>query len=188
MKYIISIFYSIDFWTNFLSSLISSALIALISFYIINTFTPLFNRPDLKMIVKQDGIYRDTILLSENKNGDYEATFHFAIKNMGNKSIKSGEGYWHTYIKDENSSSPFGAFGEKNHQRGSINGSIYPGSFFDLGVAWNFIIKKEDLPNAEVPYFFSTDYGYFPSIIKLDKTTGEVNKKDMYKIGYEIKK
>lgn len=171
-----------NFWPNF----IADSLVAFLSFLLIKIFTPIFNRPKLKMVIKQDGLYRKNILFFPSPNGIYEADIILAIKNEGKKTFKSGEGYWHAYIKTD-TATPFSAIGEKNHERGLINGSIYPGSFLDTEGHYKFSINKEDIDIFNIPCFLSTDYGYFPKTVTLNGTTGKIMFKNMDSIGYEIK-
>lgn len=170
----------ISFWSNFLSDI----LIALIVAFIINKFTDLFRKPNLKFVVKQGGIYKDKITISKNSEGDYEAVgVVFAIKNSGNQIIKAGEGYWHTYIKSEISN--FSAAGESHHQRDVLRYNVYPQSFTDLEVSYNFLIKKEEEIRS-IPYFFQTDYGMFPKTMKMNQTNGTVILNKMGQLQFEV--
>lgn len=170
------------FWSNLLAGLV----IALFATFWINRATDLFKKPKLKFVVKQDGCYRDTILLSKGEDGDFEASFRLAIKNEGNQTLRAREGYWHTYILETEVRSPFSVLGESNHQRGLIEDAIYPQSFTDFGHEWRFKIPEDKLDSAYIPYFFATDYGYFPSMVRLDQGTGKILFSDMGKIGYTL--
>jgi hypothetical protein len=174
--------FQVAFWSTFLGTLI----ISLAAAFWLNRATDLFKKPKLTLVVKQNEFYRDTILLSERKDGDYEASFHLAIRNDGNQTLRSEQGYWHTYITETEGKTPFSVPGETNHQRDLIRESIYPHSFTDIGFEWKFKIEKENLKGAEVPYFFSTEYGHFPETVSMDSKTGEILFAQMSKIGYEI--
>jgi hypothetical protein len=172
--------FSHDFQVSFWSGLAVSAVVG----FVVYQYTDLFKTPNLSFVVKQDGFYRDSILLSE-EGKYYRARFQFAIKNSGNKAVRANEGYWHLYI-DSASSTLFSAPGESNHNRGLIDGTIYPGSFLDIGIVYDLKMKKEDSAKNEIPYFFSTDYGQFPRTAKVDPHTGKIFFKDMGWIKYEI--
>jgi hypothetical protein len=187
--YIISIFHRMGessfqeaFWSNLLAGLI----IAFMASLWINRATDFFKKPNLRLVVKQNGYYRDSILLSKRADGDYEASFRLAMRNDGNHTLRAGEGYWNTFILETEGKSPFSVLGEENHQRDLIRDAVYPQSFTDLGHEWKFKIQKEKLRDAEVPFFFSTDYGYFPQSVKMDSQTGKVQFLHMGKIGYEL--
>lgn len=175
-----------DFQTAFWSAFLSSLIIALAAGFWLNRASDLFKKPMLRFVIKQNGLYRDTILLSQRHDGDYEASFYLAIRNDGTQTLKPGQGYWHTYILETEGATPFTVAGEKNHQRGLISDAVYPNSFTDIGHEWKFLIKKDHLKGAEIPYFFSTDYGYFPRSVYVDSKTGKVLFAHMGQIGYEV--
>jgi hypothetical protein len=152
--------------------------------FVIYQYTSIFKSPKLNFVVKQNGFYRDTILLSE-EGENYKARFQFAIKNTGNKALKAGEGYWHLFIHT-NSPTIFSAPEEQNHNRGFITGTVYEGSFFDIDLIYELNLKKEDLTRAEISYFFSTDYGQYPKTAKLDPNSGKVLYKNMSYIRFEL--
>lgn len=170
------------FWSNLLAGL----LIALLASIWINRATDLFKRPKLRLVIKQNGYYRDSVLLSKRDDGDYEATFRLAIRNDGNQTIQAHQGYWHTYILESEGLSPFSVLGEKNHQRGLIEDAVYPKSFTDFGHEWKFKIQKDNLKSADIPFFFSTAYGYFPKTVKINPKTGKILFANMGSIGYEL--
>ncbi len=169
-----------DFQVSFWSSIVVSALVGLVVYQ----YTDVFKSPNLSFVVKQNGFYRNTILLTADGE-NYKARFQFAIKNNGNKPLKSGEGYWHLYVQTD-SPTQFSAPEEENHNRGIISGTIYPNSFLDINLVYELIIKKEDVRKREIPYFFSTDYGQYPKTAKLDPESGKVFLKDMNYIRFEI--
>lgn len=176
--------------TDFLVAFLSGMLVFIFSAMWVNHVTGVFKKPTLKMTVKQISFYRDSILLTKKEDGNYEASFSLAIKNNGNKPIKQGEGYWHVYIPNENN--PLRVLGEDNHIRDTIKYTCYPGNFLDISDAqYIFPIKKEDLDKVlktGIPYFFETDYGYFPDTIKIDQKTGAIFFKDMGSISVELPK
>jgi hypothetical protein len=159
------------FWPNFWADLIVATIFGII----ISQLTDLVKKPKLSLVVKQNGFYRDTILLTKEKNGLYTASFTFAIKNSGNKTLKGGEGYWNTYLDMRTVSSNFKYLvaGEPAHQRDLIRYSIYPKSSTDiLDFKYDLSVKKEDVEKAFIPYMFQTDYGNFPKAIKWNPDTG----------------
>ncbi len=173
--------FAISFWSSFLSSLVVAGLTALIVYL----FTDIFKSPELKIVVKQNGFYRDTVLLTRKKNDTYEAVFHLAIKNEGNQSLKKDQGYWHVYVNTLDQGS-ISALGETNHQRDMITYPVYPKSFLDLNVEYRVSLKSDQIKDFKIPYFLATEYGYFPSTVKMDQRTGAILFKDMGSIGIEI--
>lgn len=170
------------FWSNLLAGL----LLAFVASIWINRATDFFKKPQLRLVVKQNGYYRDTILLSKRDDGDYEASFRLAIRNDGNQTLQARQGYWQTFILETEGRSPFSVLGEENHQRGLIEDAVYPKSFTDFGHEWKFKIKKDNLKSADVPFFFSTDYGYFPKSVRVEPRTGKVLFAHMGSVGYEL--
>ena len=171
-----------DFQVSFWSGIAVSVIVG----FIVYQFTDIFKKPNLCFVVKQNGLYRDKILLTE-EGKNYKARFQFAIKNKGNKAIKSNEGYWHLYI---NTISPtiFSVPEEQDHNRDLIQGTVYPGSFLDVDIIYELTMKKEDVEKKRIPYFFSTDYGQYPKTAKIDSETGFILFKDMNFIEYELPK
>jgi hypothetical protein len=154
----------------------------------VGSFTDLVKKPKLSLVIKQNGFYRDTILLSLDTNGEYIASFSFAIKNAGTKAIKPGEGFWNTYIENSTWPSNFKYFvaGEPNHQRDEIRYSVYPKSHTDIiDFSYNLRIKKDLIKDAAIPYMFQTDYGNFPKNLKWDSNTGAAPRKDFAFINLE---
>lgn len=180
-----------DFLIAFWSSIFSAGVIAVLAAWFVNIFTPLFKYPELTLVVKQEGFYNDKIKVSQRPDGDYEASFSLAIKNIGSQTFKPKEGYWHVYfpnaekIETLNQSVGFVAQGEKSHLRDLINLPVYPKSFLDFGPEYKFLIKKSSLEKVGVYYFFETDYGYFPKTVKLNQKTGAVAFWDMGSIKLE---
>ena len=172
--------FKVSFWSGILSGIVVSAIVG----FVVYKFTGVFKSPELSFVVKQDGFYRDSILLTEEEK-NYKARFQFAIKNSGNLAIKTGEGYWHLYI-DTTSPTIFSAPEEQNHNRDLIRGTVYPGSFLDVNFVYELTIKKEDLEKSKIPYFFGTDYGQYPKTAKIDKSTGKVMFKNMSFINFEL--
>jgi hypothetical protein len=183
IKFLLSHDFQISFWSSILSGLIVSGIIG----FIVYQYTNIFKLPELGFVVKQNGFYRNKILLTKNIKGGYEASFQFAIKNSGNKTIEPGEGYWHLYL-DTTSNIVFSDPGEPNHKRDIIQAPIYPDSFFDLNLVYKLDIKKEDLDKKKIPYFFQTIYGNYPKSVKMNSDTGQVLFKDMNFIQYELPK
>jgi hypothetical protein len=176
-----------DFQTSFWSSILSGLIVSTIIGFIVYQYTNIFKSPELSFVVKQDGFYRNTILLTKNASGSYEANFQFAVKNSGNKTIEPGEGYWHLYV-DTTSSTIFSDPGVSDHKRDIIQAPIYPNSFLDLNFVYKLDIKKEDIETRKIPYFFKTIYGDYPNTAKMDSNTGKVLFKDMSFIGLELPK
>lgn len=174
--------FSHDFQTSFWSGIAVSVIIG----FVVYQYTDVFKSPDLIFVVKQKGFYRDTILLTEDGE-NYKARFQFAIKNKGNKAIKAAEGYWHLFIQTDTPSA-FSAPEEENHNRDIIRGSVYPGSFLDIELVYELLIKKVDVGTKEIPYFFSTDYGQYPKTARIDPKTGAVSFKNMAYIKFELPK
>jgi hypothetical protein len=174
-----------DFLIAFWSSIFSAGVIAVIAAIIVNYFTPLFKYPELILVVKQKGFYNDKIEISQRPDGNYEASFRLAIKNIGNQTFKPNEGYWHVYFPNAekmeslNGSDGFIAQGENNHLRDLINFPVYPKSFLDFGPEYKLVILKDAIRKTSVHYFFETNYGYFPKSVKLDQKTGAVAFSDM---------
>jgi len=171
-----------DFQVSFWSGIAVSAIIG----FIVYQYTDVFKRPNLNFVVKQNGFYRNTILLVE-EGENYKARFQFAIKNNGNKIIKAGEGYWHLFI-ESSSSTRYSVPEEQNHSRDMIRGSVYPSSFLDIDLIYELSIKKEDVTEKEIPYFFSTEYGQYPKTAKIDSKTGGVFYKNMNYIKFDLPK
>jgi len=182
-KFVLEHDFLVAFWSSILSGLIVSLLIG----FIVYQYTNIFKSPKLSFVVKQNGFYRDTILLSEGRQGNYEATFQFAIKNSGNQTINAGEGYWHLYIKTD-SPTIFSAPGEQNHNRDLIQSQVYPGAYLDINFFYKLVVKKDDIGKAEIPYFFQTAYGNYPKTVKIDPKTGNVPWEDMDYIKFELPK
>lgn len=174
-----------DFQVSFWSNLLADVVLTFVIVVLIRRFTSFFKSPKLKFVIKQEGFYRDKILLSKKADGDYEASFILAIRNDGNQMIKANEGYWHTYISTTENIL-VSAVGEKNHQRDLIKFPVYAKSFLDLEIEYNFRLKKENLIGNKIPYFFSTDYGYFPKTVKMDPKTGKILFKHMAYLEFEV--
>ncbi len=171
-----------DFQVSFWSGIAVSAIIG----FVLNKYTDIFKLPNLSFVVKQNGLYRNTILLTDSGE-NFTARIQFSIKNDGNKSIKNNEGYWHLYLQVD-SPTIFSAPEEDSHSRGLIEGTIYPGSFYDINFVYELKIKKENLLKSEITYFFSTDYGQYPKMAVIDKDTGAVLFKNMGHIKFELPK
>ena len=169
-----------DFQVSFWSGIAVSAVVT----FVVYKYTDIFKKPNLGFVVKQNGLYRNTILLDE-QDEKYKARFQFAIRNSGNKAIKNHEGYWHLYLADK-SPTIYSAPEEIGHSRGMIEATIYPGSFLDINLVYELEIEKVHLEKSEIPYFFSTDYGQYPKTAILDQNTGLVLYKDMTHIKFEL--
>ena len=66
--------------------------------------------------------------------------------------------------------------GERNHQRGVISYTIYPHYIVDIDNAqYHIVIDSGDTPKKGLPYFFATDYGFFPRNTEVDQKTGQVS-------------
>lgn len=180
VDFLLSPDFQVSFWSALFSGLIVSAVVAFIAYQ----YTDIFKSPNLSFVVKQGGHYRKTILLNE-EGENYKARFQFAIKNNGNKPVKNGQGYWHLYI-DVKSPTIFSAPEEIGHSRGPIDGTIYPGSFFDINLIYELSIKKDSVEKSEIPYFFNTDFGQYPRTATVDSSTGKVNFESMGHIKFEI--
>lgn len=180
-----------DFLIAFWSSIFSTGVIAVIVAICVTYFTPLFKYPKLILVVKQEGSYNDKIKIAQKPDGDYEASFRLAIKNIGSQTFKPNEGYWHVYfpnvekIECLNGAGAFIAQGENNHLRDLIKLPVYPKSFLDFGPEYKFLIKKDVMGKPSIHYFFETDYGYFPKSVKLNQQTGAVAFSDMESIELE---
>src|SRR3989344_4878159 len=172
---------------DFLVSIVSSLLVSALIGAVVYQYTNLFKVPELSIVVKQDGFYRDMVLLSNGDNENYTAKFQFAVKNNGRKALKKEEGYWHIYAQTE-APTKLDAPGENNHKRGLFEYPVYSGSFLDLDLVLNLNIKKAALGNYKINYFFETDYGYYPNGIVVDPKTGGVPVKDMGLLGFELPK
>lgn len=186
MKYLIIIwnfFTAHDFLVSFVSSILVTVLITFFAYF----NTTIFDKPKLTLVVKQNNVYRDKILLTDDLKGNYVASFQFAIKNSGRKTFNKEEGYWHIWLRDSTGTA-YDAPKEKNHKRDLINYPIYPDSFLDLNFLYNLKIKKEDLLKEEIPYFFQTDYGNFPSYAKPDSKTGQIFSNKVGLLKFEIEK
>ena len=175
--------FQISFWSSIFSGLIVSGVIG----FIVYQYTNVFKSPELSFVAKQDGFYRNTILLTKNVSGNYEANFQFAIKNSGSKTIEAGKGYWHLYV-ETTSSTIFSDPGAPDHKRDIIQFPIYPNFFLDLPFIYKLDIKKEDVNKKEIPYFFQTIYGNYPDTVRMDLDTGKILFKDMGLIGFELPK
>jgi hypothetical protein len=173
---------SSSFQVNFWSNLIADIIAGLAFLIVLNRVTDWFKSPVLRMVVKQDGFYRDTIVLSAREDGDYEATFVLSIKNEGNHILRADEGYWHAYMYANN---VFSANGEKNHQRDLIKAPVLPGYFLDITSEYKLLVHKEDIKSASIPYFFATTYGYFPRSTKMEQQSGFTAFESMGKVKCE---
>ncbi|TAM40452.1 hypothetical protein EPN54_02645 [bacterium] len=179
--------FKIAFWANVYSSLLITVMVAIF----INYFTPLFKHPELIIVVKQNSFYSNKIKITQKPDGNYEASFRLAIKNIGSKTFRANGGYWHVYfpsaekIETLNGAGGFIAQGENNHLRDLINLPVYPKSFLDFGPEYKLLIKKDALRKTSIRYFFETDYGYFPNSVRLDQKTGAVLFSDMGSIEFE---
>jgi hypothetical protein len=174
--FILSRDFQIAFWSTILSSLIVSGLIALAVYQ----YTDFFKTPKLTFVVKQGQFYSDKVILSERADGDYEASFRLSIKNYGSEVFKAGEGYWHIYfpnasrIENIGGSEIFHDPEQKTHLRNVVDLPIYPHSFTDLGPEYKLLIKRENISQSGIRFFFETSYGHFPNSIEMDPNTGAV--------------
>ena len=178
----------IGFWMNFLANLLSTLVAAVIIYFVGRTFG-LFTspQPNLVMIAKQDGVYSDVITFAKQSDGSYTADFQLAVRNEGDLTLKANDGFWHTYVVTDAPVTPLTATGELNHQRGVISYPVYPGYVVDIdGSGYHLVIKKGDTPDKGLPYFFATDYGFFPKSTSFDPKTGQVNKSTIGLIRFEI--
>ena len=163
---------------NFLASLLSTLVAAVVIYFTGRAFG-LFTspQPDLVMVAKQNSVYSDVITFTKQDDGSYTADFQLAIKNQGNLTLNANDGFWHTYVVTDASVTPLTATGEASHQRGVISYPIYPGYIVDIdGSQYHLVIKKDDVPSEGLPYFFATDYGFFPRSTHFNQKTGQVNK------------
>lgn len=182
-----------DFLVAFISNSISGLLVLLLGAILTYQFTLLFKKPKLSMVVKQGKEYSDSVLLTEDGSGNYEASFRLAIKNSGRGTLGINEGYWHAYFpnpekieSDEHSQLLLASY-EPSHSRDLITAPIYPDSFLDIGPEYKVQIKKENYSKAQLRYFFETTYGFFPSTVKRDQRTGLVPHDSMGEIKLKLK-
>jgi hypothetical protein len=187
-----------DFWVSFAANFLADLAIVVLVTVIAKDFYNLIlkPKPKLSFVVKQGPFYSDTIKLSRKEDGNYETSFNLVIKNSGNATLKSNEGYWHVFTPNAdklqyfNGAEGFAAAMEETHQRNSITSQIYPHSFLEVGLEYKYsFIKKEGEKNFKpqpLYYFFQTDYGNFPSTAKIDKKDGKVLYKDMGVIHFEL--
>lgn len=170
-----------SFWSGVLSALVVSVLIG----FIVRHYTNIFKSPKLTLVVKQGAFYSNKVILSERPNGDYEASFRLSIKNNGSQTFKPGEGYWHVYfpnasgVENLEGSEMFSDPGQKTHLRDLIGLPIYQGSFTDFGPEYKLLIKRENVAQSGIRFFFETNYGYFPDDVKLNPETGAVLYEEM---------
>ncbi|MDO8742593.1 MAG: hypothetical protein Q7J45_03625 [bacterium] len=178
-----------EFWMNFLTNLLSTVVAAGIIFLVGRAFGFFTSpQPNLKMIAKQNGVYSDVITFTKQGDGSYAADFQLAIKNEDDLTLKANDGFWHTYVVTDATVTPLTATGELNHQRGVISYPVYPGYIVDIdGSQYHLVIKKGDVPGRGLPYFFATDYGFFPKTTEFDQKTGQVNLLTAGLIKYEIR-
>jgi|SRR6185437_4204295 len=165
-----------DFAVSFISASLAGLLVAII-LGLVAFFSGLFNhpQPNLVMVVKQNGAYSDTVLFTKQKDGSYTADFQLAIRNDGDLTLKSGEGFWHTYMMITSTTFPIVAPNEPNHQRKLISYPIYPHYIVDIDEGnVHLNIKKGEMPLEGIPYFFATDYGFFPKTNQFNLATGQV--------------
>lgn len=178
-----------EFWMSFLANLLST-LVAALAIYFVGRAFGFFTspHPNLIMVAKQNGVYSDVITFTRQSEGSYTADFQLAIKNEGDLALKANDGFWHTYVVTDATVTPLTATGELNHQRGVISYSVYPGYIVDIdGSQYHLVIKNGDVPDKGLPYFFATDYGFFPKTTEFDQKTGQVNLLTAGLIKYEIR-
>jgi hypothetical protein len=184
MEYsIMNIFLSEDFWINFFSSILVAGVVGAFVYLT----TDFLHAPKLAMVVKQDNGYSEKLKFKKNAEGKYQASFVLAIQNKGNLTMDSMGGYWHVYIP-VNSPSPFSVPGENVHQRDYIRDLVFPNSFTDIVAEWSLLLTEEEVknPNASIPYFFATEYGYFPKTVSM-KENGHLSRpSDLGHIKFEI--
>lgn len=177
-----------DFAVSFWSNLLSTVLVSVVAALVVNRFTNIFKQPKLSLVVKQGGLYRNSVIVGKRADNKYEASFSLAINNTGNKAIETNEGSWHVYFPNASSThmtgDDYSSIGEPNHHRDYIRYPIFPKSFFDLGVEYKILIEEPNLTTIKIRYFFETIYGYFPSTVKLNPETGFVLFEDMEQIGF----
>jgi hypothetical protein len=162
------------FWPNFWADMI----VATVFGFALSIFMDLIKKPKLVLCVKQNGVYRSKILLVDAGNDTYKASFQFAIKNVGNRTFKKGEGYWYIYIFS-NKKTNFDVPGDKYKKRQEIIYTIYPNSYIDLDFTYDLEIKKSEIAKYRIPYLFETDHGYFPKNPRIDAQTAVVNTEDV---------
>ncbi len=139
------------------------------------------------MIAKQNGMYSPTIKFTKQPDDSYTADFQLAIKNRGSLTLKERGGFWHTYISTFATTTALTAPGEINHQRGVISYAIYPHYIVDIdNTQYHLVINKGDAPNKGLPYFFATDYGFFPKSTAFNQKTGQVNTSTIGLIKFEL--
>jgi len=169
----------VDFQANFLANLLSDSIVAIFFGIWLIKFTELIKKPNLRIVVKQNGQYGNRIVAT--KNGDQlKFIFTVAIHNTGNKTVKAGEGYWHLYFPGAAEVFNLGATAQivdQNHIRDTVALPIFPKSFLDVGPEFRGVIKfspQDKDKQFEVRYFLDTDYGRFPKAAKVDQKTGFV--------------
>lgn len=177
--------FKISFWPNLLADLI----VAIVFGLLLDQLTDLTKRLRLVMVIKQGPFYSDVIKWTKASDGNYETSFRIAIKNIGNKMMKPGEGYWHLYFPDVSEMSHFGGAEkftspDKEHLRELINLPIFPSSFLDVGP--EFKMKIDNPVKFRSYYFFSTKYGYFPKTVRMDQKTGEISYNTMNSFPIQI--
>lgn len=177
--------------SNFLADIFAAIVIALF----IKSLTSLFDHPKLSLVVKQGPLYSDEVVFTKRSDGDYEAIFHLAIKNSGNRTLMPSEGYWHLYfpnaakLENIDGSENFSATHEQTHLRDLIRAPIFANSFFDFGPEYRLYLKKVSLegnPSPEIYYFLQTSYGNFPKSASIDKEDGKVLFKNMARIKFRL--
>lgn len=181
-----------DFIENFWSNLASACVIAIFFGIFINQFTTIAKKPNLKMTIRQRGKCTNKIIFNLRDDGNYETSYRLAIQNSGNKVLKPQEGYWHYYlpgaIKTEIINNEDGKFltMDEGHYRDYITLPIYPKSFLDINMEHRHIVPKERKDNFKAYYFFETDYGFFPSTVKMDPNSSEVEYEKMGEMEVEF--
>ncbi len=188
-----------DFWDSFLANFLADLSVLLLISLLVKPFYKniIKAKPKLKFIIKQGPFYSGVVKLQKKENGDHEAIFRFAIKNLGEATFKPNEGYWHVYFPDADmvesikGANGFESAMEPTHHRNIIDLPIHSGSVLDIGPEYRYIFKKEsqgekELKPKSIYYWFETDYGNFPSSAKVNSKDGSVNYKDMGIINFEI--
>jgi len=111
------------------------------------------------MVIKQGKFYQDKIIIKLRADGDFETSFRIAIKNDGNATLKADGGYWHLYFPIASKIVPDGKAkkfitSDLEHIRNPIDLPIFHKSFLSIGPEFKVLIKKEQVNNFKVYYFF----------------------------------
>ena len=159
-----------EFVSNIMTQVLSSSIVAVASYIYLLKYEPLFSKPKLSILIKQNGAYSESLTFT-NSDNRYAAEFDLSILNVGNKVLPEKQGFWHLYIEGgifNYESKGLLDFTDGNHLRNIIEFPVLPDGLLDLNLHLKLSFADSLVDKIKVYGSLSTAYGVYPKNAKIN--------------------